>query len=59
MLYEFKDLSQQELQVIFQGLGELPLKMGLNVFGKLQQQIAAQDEKNATPLQATGLQDAP
>ena len=58
MHYEIKDLTQQELQVIFQGLGELPLKVGLNLFGKLQQQIAAQDEKNAVPLPDIGLQEA-
>jgi hypothetical protein len=58
MHYEIKDLTQQELQVIFQGLGELPMKVGLNLFGKLQGQIAAQDEKNATPLPDTGLQEA-
>jgi hypothetical protein len=55
MNYEIKDLTQQELQTIFQGLGELPLKVGLNLFGKLQTQIAEQDAKNAEPLESLGV----
>jgi hypothetical protein len=58
MHYEIKDLTQQDLDVIYRGLGELPLKVGLNLFGKLQQQIAAQDEKNAVALPDIGLQEA-
>ena len=37
-------LSQQEIQVISQALGELPLKMTLGVFASIQNQVKAQDE---------------
>lgn len=49
MTYEFK-LSQAEMQVIFAGLGELPLKVGLNLFGKLQGEIQRQDAEKAKSL---------
>jgi len=36
-------LTEQELQVISMALGELPLKVSINVFGKIQaQKMAAQ-----------------
>jgi hypothetical protein len=55
MKYEIKDLTLQELQIIYQGLGELPLKVALNVFSKLQMQMGEQDDKNAVPLESLGL----
>jgi hypothetical protein len=51
MEYELK-LTQQELNLIYQGLGELPLKLSVNIFGKLQLTQKEQDEKNAIELQA-------
>jgi hypothetical protein len=49
MEYEIK-LTQQEIGLIYQALGELPLKMSLNLFGKLQQAVARQDEAKALPI---------
>lgn len=49
MEYEIK-LTQQELQVIQMGLGELPLKLGINLLGKLQQEVARQDTEKAMPI---------
>lgn len=46
MDYDLK-LTQQDIRVIFQGLGELPLKTSLAVFNKLQSAIAKQDEGRA------------
>jgi hypothetical protein len=43
-------LTQQDAQIIVNGLGELPLKVAANTFAKLQKQIAEQDEKNAVLL---------
>lgn len=44
------DLAQQEVQLLLQGLGELPLKFGLALFGKIQGQVRAQDELSAVSL---------
>jgi len=38
-------LSQQELQIISQALGELPLKMTLAVFASIQNQVKEQDSE--------------
>jgi hypothetical protein len=46
MEYEIK-LTQQEAQIIFMGLGELPIKVGVNLLIKLQQEIAKQDQVKA------------
>jgi hypothetical protein len=50
MEYTIK-VTDQELQAILQGLGELPLKLSLNLFGKIQQQIhesqAADNEESS------------
>lgn len=51
MEYDVK-LTQQELQVIYQGLGELPLKLALNMFAKLQQLQQRQDAEKAVPLES-------
>jgi len=48
-------ISQQDIQTLFQGLGELPLKISINIFGKLQQQIQEQDKINAIPLESIKL----
>lgn len=49
MEYDIK-LTQQELAVIFMGLGELQLKVSVNVFAKLQQEQVRQDEAKAVTL---------
>jgi hypothetical protein len=43
-------LEQADLAVISQALGELPLKVTLNTFAKVQQQVAAQDAANAVEI---------
>lgn len=55
MEYEYK-LTQQDLAVIYQGLGELPLKLSVNLFAKLQQEQAKQDAAKAEPLESLGAQ---
>jgi hypothetical protein len=49
MEYEIK-LPQADMLVIIQALGELPLKVAVNVFGKIHAQMQAQDAANAVPL---------
>lgn len=49
MNYKFT-FSQQELQTLSMALGELPLKLSLALFGKLQQGVAKQDAEQAVPL---------
>lgn len=49
MDYTFS-LTQQEATLILQALGELPLKMTVNVFAKLQNQLHEQDQANAMQL---------
>jgi hypothetical protein len=49
MEYEIK-FTQQEIQTILQGLGELPSKYSFNLLVKIQQQIHIQDQKNAISL---------
>ncbi|HWU70782.1 MAG TPA: hypothetical protein VN017_05455 [Pseudoxanthomonas sp.] len=44
------DLAQPEVQLLLQGLGELPLKFGLALFGKIQAQVRTQDEQSAIHL---------
>ena len=46
MDYSIK-LTPQELQTIYLALGELPLKISANIFGKIQLQQKEQDDKNA------------
>lgn len=36
-------VTVQDVELIGQALGELPLKLSLNLFGKLRMQCAAQD----------------
>jgi hypothetical protein len=50
-------LTQQEIQVLTMGLGELPLKLSANLFSKIQQAVSEQDKKNAVPLSSLGLQE--
>lgn len=45
------ELTQQEIQIISAGLGELPLKVSANVYGKIQEQVRRQDEENAMPIE--------
>jgi hypothetical protein len=49
------ELSQQEVQLIYQALGELPMKMVLNLFGKIQQEVLKQDTSKAVPIQSLDL----
>lgn len=48
MEYTIK-LTAQELQAVVQGLGELPLKVSLNLFTKIQQQVSASQTEADTP----------
>lgn len=48
-MYELK-LSQQEMQVILAGLGELPMKVAAGVYASVRQQVQAQDAANAIDL---------
>lgn len=43
-------LSQQDVQVIINALGELPLKISANTFGTIQRQVQEQDAENAINL---------
>jgi hypothetical protein len=43
-------LSQQDVQVIINALGELPLKISANTFGSIQRQVQEQDAVNAIDL---------
>ena len=49
MEYTLK-LTQQEIQILSTALGELPLKMSLNLFGKIQTQVQTQDAENAVSI---------
>lgn len=49
MDYELK-LTQAELQVVFQGLGELPLKVSIGLLSKLQILVNEQDIAKAIPI---------
>lgn len=44
------NLSQQDVQIIINALGELPLKVSANVFGNIQRQVQEQDAANAIDL---------
>lgn len=46
MTYDLK-LEQAEVMLIMQALGELPLKLTVGVFAKVQAQVAEQDSANA------------
>ncbi len=46
MEYDIK-ITQAELSVLYQGLGELPLKISQNVFAKIFKQIEKQDADKA------------
>lgn len=43
-------LTQQELNIIYMALGEVPVKIGINLLAKLQKEQKEQDEKNAVPI---------
>lgn len=49
MEYDLK-LSQQHVQTVLQALGELPLKLTLNTFAAIQEQVSKQDEENAVEV---------
>jgi hypothetical protein len=46
-------LSANDVQLIFQALGELPLKASLNTFGQLQSQVAQQESASTQPSVST------
>lgn len=50
MTYELK-LTQQQVQVIAQALGELPLKVALATFSDIQRQVQEQDEASAIEVE--------
>lgn len=55
---EYKiNVTQQDLQVLFMGLGELPVKIAVNLLGKLQSQVAEQDSKSAVSIEDLGLSE--
>lgn len=41
-------MTQQEAQLVFNALGQLPLKTTVAVYTRLQQQVIAQDAARAT-----------
>jgi hypothetical protein len=45
------ELTQQDIQVLIAGLGELPLKAAWGTVNKLQAQVAAQDAAGAVELE--------
>lgn len=51
MTYDLK-LSQAHVQTVLQALGELPLKLSLNVFAAIQEQVAKQDEASAIEVKS-------
>ena len=55
---EYKiNVTQQDLQVLFMGLGELPVKIAVNLLGKIQSQVAEQDSKSAVSIEDLGLSE--
>lgn len=57
MEYQLQGLTQQELQVLYMGLGELPLKVGVNLLHKIQQQVHQQDTAAAVSLEDMGFSE--
>lgn len=49
------NLTQQEVQVLFMALGELPIKVGVNVLSKIQFMVAQQDEASAVSMESLGM----
>ena len=43
-MYYKIEISPEDLKVIFLGLGELPIKIGVNVLSSIQRQKLAQDQ---------------
>lgn len=50
MDYELS-LTQQEVQIVMTALGELPLKLSINVLMKIQNAVRQQDEARAMSTQ--------
>lgn len=50
-------LNQQEIQILFMALGELPIKVGVNLLSKLQQSVAEQDSQGAVSLEDMGFSE--
>ena len=44
------DLSQAEIQMIANALGEMPLKVTLSLFAKIQEQVAEQDAARSVSI---------
>jgi hypothetical protein len=42
MKFDLKELTEQEVAVLFQALGELPLKISGPIYGKIQTQVLEQ-----------------
>lgn len=47
-------LAQSDLMIVLQALGELPLKVAVNTFAKIDGQRQAQDAANAMKLMPAG-----
>ena len=45
-------LEENDVQVVLEGLGEIPVKRGMAVYGKLAQQIRAQQMKEQGGMDA-------
>lgn len=45
------EFTQQEIQILMTALGELPLKVGGNVYSKIQMAVIEQDRKAAIPAE--------
>lgn len=45
------EFTQQEIQILMAGLGELPLKVGGNVYSKIQVAVMEEDRKAAIPVE--------
>lgn len=57
MEYNLK-LSQQEIQIISAALGELPLKVSIALFGKIQQQVINIDNEKSIPVENLSIVDS-
>lgn len=50
MQYEIT-FTQQELAIVYAGLGKLPLEVALQIFGKIQEAQRKKDEESAVPIE--------
>ena len=43
------ELDENEIKIVFAGLGKLPLEASIQVYGKIQQQMLTQQREEAEP----------